>query len=1248
MKRRFLKVAGILLAASLLMGQVANTKISLKTVYAQEEDTTKTKETLLQNGDFESKTVDGFEIVWEGTQSTYTVKSPGEDSQMTGNSTSYLNFWNGAGEENTLSITQKVTGLEPGIYTVAVDAEGAGDIAADLNLVAGNKKTAITTTAYNVWNTFTINGVVVGKDGAVLIGITGTTQGGYWGDIDNFTLIKEQELPKVINGTFETGDLSGWKLEDSGEVVNVEDAGTDTNATKALHIYNGGNAVPVLMSQTITGISKGTYQVTLEAEGMEGDSGMKLSVAGKETSIATKGWGNWLTVKVSGIQPNEKGEIVITITGTVPAGYWGHVDNIALSVDDGSGDGSGDGGTEDEDTTVDSNIFVEKVKGLSDDFIQGADISSYYSVIESGATFKDWQGNELDEVGFFALLKESGVNYVRIRIWNHPYDENGNGYGGGNTNLEKAIKMGQWATKAGLKVQADFHYSDFWADPSRQLAPKAWTGFTVKEKETALYDFTKTSLNALLDAGVDVGMVQVGHETNTGVAGVSGWDNMCKVFSAGSKAVREISTERGKEILVALHFTNPSDEPGIAGQLAKYNVDYDIFASSYYSFWHGTLNNLTNVLTTIAQTYNKKVMIAEISYAFTWKDGDGQKNAVRKDNEVLSIDYDISPQGQADAVRDAVAAVAKVGEKGIGVFYWEPAWLPVQVYDETALNAAEVLASNQISWETHGSGWATKAASMYDPNNVGTNYGGTEWDNQALFDFNGNPLPSLNVFKYVHTGAKGELAITSMEEPKLEFLIGEKIVLPDTVTVLYNDRSTKEVAVTWNQEQLEAVQKIGTYEIQGTAVTEKGEEIIKATVIVKPKNLLKNSGFEEGSTSDWQLKGEGVSITNEPNNARTGDWCLKFWNDEAFTFEATQTVSGLEPGNYVFTGYLQGGDAGTKEESSFILYAKSGESTWKETTTANGWKVFTNPKIEKITVGEDGTATLGVGVSGIGGAWGGWDDFYFYKVPDEENNTDEDKDDGTAGDKEDNSQDNGMITTTPEKLAVTLATVKEPAVVNVTMQENTVISAETWNYMVGRNITLQVTLKNGVKWKINGKNLTAPLNQKIDFAVILGGGTIPEAVKNGVTGALCQQTIEFAYHGSFNGTVELAVPLKNTLAGRYGNVFYYNEATGKIEHITSRIISTDGVLTTNYTQASSYVIYVSEKAMNQNSVIIPSNQENTNVGNISNTQNVDLVKNALPVKTGDTTIWTGYFILMAFAAIIMVQGYYKKRSNQNK
>ncbi|MEG1292173.1 MAG: carbohydrate binding domain-containing protein, partial [Lachnospiraceae bacterium] len=307
MKRRFLKVAGILLAASLLMGQVANTKISLKTVYAQEEDTTKTKETLLQNGDFESKTVDGFEIVWEGTQSTYTVKSPGEDSQMTGNSTSYLNFWNGAGEENTLSITQKVTGLEPGIYTVAVDAEGAGDIAADLNLVAGNKKTAITTTAYNVWNTFTINGVVVGKDGAVLIGITGTTQGGYWGDIDNFTLIKEQELPKVINGTFETGDLSGWKLEDSGEVVNVEDAGTDTNATKALHIYNGGNAVPVLMSQTITGISKGTYQVTLEAEGMEGDSGMKLSVAGKETSIATKGWGNWLTVKVSGIQPNEKG-----------------------------------------------------------------------------------------------------------------------------------------------------------------------------------------------------------------------------------------------------------------------------------------------------------------------------------------------------------------------------------------------------------------------------------------------------------------------------------------------------------------------------------------------------------------------------------------------------------------------------------------------------------------------------------------------------------------------------------------------------------------------------------------------------------------------------------------------------------------------------------------------------------------------------------------------------------------------------
>ena len=120
--------------------------------------------------------------------------------------------------------------------------------------------------------------------------------------------------------------------------------------------------------------------------------------------------------------------------------------------------------------TVDSNgdyykdkqVYVQKIDGLSEDFMRGVDISSFLSEIESGVVFKDYEGNDIDSQGFFDLLADSGVNYVRIRVWNDPYDENGNGYGGGNCDIDRAISMGEYATNAGMKVYIDFHYSDFW------------------------------------------------------------------------------------------------------------------------------------------------------------------------------------------------------------------------------------------------------------------------------------------------------------------------------------------------------------------------------------------------------------------------------------------------------------------------------------------------------------------------------------------------------------------------------------------------------------------------------------------------------------------------------------------------------------------------------------------------------------------------------------------------------------------
>lgn len=251
---------------------------------------------------------------------------------------------------------------------------------------------------------------------------------------------------------------------------------------------------------------------------------------------------------------------------------------------------------------VAADIFVKKVEGLRPDFIKGVDISSIISLENSGVRFYNEAGQIQD---IFTTVHEAGVNYIRVRVWNDPFDSAGNGYGGGNNDLATAIEIGKRATANGMKLLVDFHYSDFWADPAKQHTPKAWENLSFADKKTALYNYTKESLQAMLDEGIDIGMVQVGNETNGQFAGESDWTKMSELFSAGSKAIRE--TDPG--ILVALHFTNPES----SGRYATYaktlqanNVDYDVFASSYYPFWHGTLSNLTAQLKQVADTYGKK------------------------------------------------------------------------------------------------------------------------------------------------------------------------------------------------------------------------------------------------------------------------------------------------------------------------------------------------------------------------------------------------------------------------------------------------------------------------------------------------------------------------------------------------------------------------------------------------------------------------------------------------------------------
>lgn len=379
--------------------------------------------------------------------------------------------------------------------------------------------------------------------------------------------------------------------------------------------------------------------------------------------------------------------------------------------------------------------WMSAIDGLPENFIFGMDASSVLVEENSGVKYYGFDGKEQD---VFKTFADSGINYIRLRVWNDPYDENGNGYGGGNNDLPTAIELGKRATENGMKVMIDFHYSDFWADPKRQHAPKAWEGMSVEEKSKALYDFTKDSLEQLLDAGVDVGMVQIGNEINYGMSGEKQFEKVLELLKAGSLAVREVSKAHGKEIDVVVHYTRIEDKADVltlVDRLVRNELDFDMIGMSYYPFWDGSFENMSRVLELINEKYGKKAFIAETSYGYTTEDGDGSGNTFSTKDLVKG--YPASVEGQATMIRDICKCVNEVG--GIGVFYWEGAWIPVGPAD----------ADNSPIWEQYGSGWASSYASDYDPEDAGLYYGGSSWDNQALFDFTGHPLESLNVFKYM-------------------------------------------------------------------------------------------------------------------------------------------------------------------------------------------------------------------------------------------------------------------------------------------------------------------------------------------------------------------------------------------------------------------------------------------------------------------------------------------------------------------
>lgn len=619
------------------------------------------------------------------------------------------------------------------------------------------------------------------------------------------------------------------------------------------------------------------------------------------------------------------------------------------------------------DPVTSDTLYVEKVENLPEDFILGMDASCVPALEASGVKYYDHNGVEKN---VYEILSENGINYIRVRVWNDPYDADGNGYGGGNCDIENAVAIGKCATEYGMKLLVNFHYSDFWADPGKQMVPKAWRGMDIDEKSEALYQYTKDCLQKLVDAGVDIGMVQIGNETNGAMCGedsmkLGGWKRIMQLMSAGSKAVREVCPDA----LVAVHFANPekvTNYDSYGKNLEYFGVDYDVFASSYYPFWHGTLENLSEVLSKIAETYDKKVMVAETSYAFTAVDTDFNGNTIGEGGGIVK-DYPFTVQGQANLVRNVIDTMVNKTTGGIGVFYWEGTWIGV---------GGESWEQNSALWEQNGSGWASSYAAEYDPDDAGQWYGGCAVDNQAFFDAEGRALESLKVFALMRDGNVVENRADAIEDTNLMIDLNGEIVLPDTVNAIMLDNSRQEIPVEWHDVDIDAMKNGGVakYTITGTAG---GMEAICYVSMVN-YNFLQNWSFEEGETG-WTATPIGnfdeLYVEDKVTDSVTGTKHYHFWGAGANCVEFTleQEVAELKSGKYDYSISIMGGDGG---ETEIYAYVKiNGEVVHIAPAAITVYNEWHTAAINNIEYTEGDTICVGIYVKCAGpNAWGKIDD----------------------------------------------------------------------------------------------------------------------------------------------------------------------------------------------------------------------------------------------------------------------------------
>jgi arabinogalactan endo-1,4-beta-galactosidase len=331
----------------------------------------------------------------------------------------------------------------------------------------------------------------------------------------------------------------------------------------------------------------------------------------------------------------------------------------------------------------------EEATVKTDDFIKAADMS-FLPLIESEGTI--FYNSQMVAEDALLTLKKSGCNTIRIRLWHTPTEN--------QSSFNEVKILSQRVKNLGMKVWLTVHYSDTWADPGHQIKPQAWNNLTFNQLKIQFENYT-----AQIVSEIQPDIFQIGNEINNGFIYPEGnlSSNESQFVSLLAAASSVIRSER-PSTKIMIHFAGIEGASWFFSKTATINYDY--IGLSYYPIWHGTdINLLQQTMTTLGQTYNKKVLVAETSYPFTLGWNDWTNNIIGLTNQLHS-NYPATPEGQRDFLQKIKTTVQNT-PSGLGFCYWGTEWIAFR-------------------------------------GNQATN--GYSWENQALWDFNRKLVPAATVF----------------------------------------------------------------------------------------------------------------------------------------------------------------------------------------------------------------------------------------------------------------------------------------------------------------------------------------------------------------------------------------------------------------------------------------------------------------------------------------------------------------------